>query len=112
MSDKEDKAFSKVAVTLPVKIEGSLGARRSVIPPEGKGSVSKRKVFIGTHPVMGMGQNSEGITKLALLTSSETCRSIVDTMGKTDVPDPTFHWVVVVGEYYHELIGGNAKVDI
>jgi len=114
MSDKEDKAFSKMKVTLPVKIEGSLGARRSVIPPEAKGSgpASLREVFIGTHHVMGLGKDSEAFTNLFALSCSETCRSVIETCGKTDVPNPTFHWVVIVGDYYHELIGGKVKVDI
>jgi len=110
MSDEEDKAFSEAAGTLPVEIKGVLGARSSVIPQD-SGSASERKVFIGTHSVLDLGENSQGLIKLALLTSSETAGSIIDALGTTDVPDPTFHWVVIVGEYYHELIAGKAKMD-
>ena len=107
--------LDKIKVPLPFHFEGSLGARPSVIPEDGSsipasGSVARRVVNLGTHHVGGKWASiAENIVKGTILgPSSITVPSNSDALR---VPDPTFHWAVIVGDYYHELIGGNAQKD-
>ncbi|KAE8447171.1 hypothetical protein EG329_011002 [Mollisiaceae sp. DMI_Dod_QoI] len=72
-----------------------LGHKPNVIPPgEPRVDDDLRTVWIGWHPVAGMGGKW-------LAEKSGLGKMVTREIGK--YPDPTQHWAVLVGEYAHEL---------
>lgn len=80
--------------------KGGLGAKPNSVPTaEPKTDEPGRLVYIGSHPIGG------AFGKLVYET-------LQDEKFRTGggLPDPTTHWAVLVGDFYHELTGGELFV--
>jgi hypothetical protein len=60
--------------------------------------VKESKVVIASHPVVGGAYNQAVRLKVGSYTGD-----------LDEIPDPTYHWAVVVGNYWHELNAGPGK---
>jgi hypothetical protein len=91
---KEKTASTLVKAKLSVEHSLGLGAKPNVIPP-GEALIDGpyRPVYIGWHPVAGLG--GKWIAEHSL------GKMVTKHVGQ--YPDPTQHWAVLVGEYVHEL---------
>ena len=91
------KDAGKIAETL-----GVVGKNPNAIPSATPNQHSERRpVRVGSHPVGGwlLARIVDVIGTVAFGPTSES-GSTFDTKGP---PDPTYHWGVIVGEFYHEL---------
>ena len=78
---------------------GILGKTPNVIPKaEPNKNCDLRHVRLGSHNVGGM------IGKLVATVSTITNPgSLAGTLSSSAPPDPTYHWAVIVNDFYHEL---------
>ncbi|KAF4496676.1 1-acyldihydroxyacetone-phosphate reductase [Fusarium agapanthi] len=85
---------------------GVLGKQENVVPhatPSKHGPL--RDVHLGSHPVGGM------ISKLIGAAISPQVSVSPSLISQNPAPDPTHHWAVIVGDYYHEL-GGDKNLKV
>ena len=81
---------------------GVLGQAPNVVPAgQPSHDDSPRSVIIGSHPV-------GGILSTLLL---EPGRIGLSMIGLDKAPNPTFHWAVIVGDFYHEL-NADKRLDV
>ncbi|KAF5603937.1 1-acyldihydroxyacetone-phosphate reductase [Fusarium subglutinans] len=85
---------------------GVLGKQENVVPhatPDKHGPL--RDVHLGSHPVGGV------LSKLIGSAISHQVSVSPSLISQNPAPDPTHHWAVIVGEYYHEL-GGDRDLKV
>ncbi|KAF5262409.1 hypothetical protein FOXYS1_6872 [Fusarium oxysporum] len=81
----------------PLQKLGVAGKQENMIPPTlPSKSNPPREVLLGSHVVTGM------IAKLIGALTPQT-RVLPITFSSNPAPDPTHHWAILVGDYYHEL---------
>jgi hypothetical protein len=90
----------------PLQKLGVAGKQENVIPPAAPSkSDAPREVLLGSHAVGGM------IAKLIGAVTSPHVAVQPIFVSSNPAPDPTHHWAILVGDYYHEL-GGDVDFKI
>ncbi|KAH7211480.1 hypothetical protein DER44DRAFT_894551 [Fusarium oxysporum] len=91
----------------PLQKLGIAGKQENMIPPATPSkSDPPREVLLGSHVVAGM------IGKLvAAITLIRKPGVPPYNFSSNPAPDPTHHWAILVGDYYHEL-GGDVEFNI
>ena len=95
---KGDDALMDQVVKTTLQRELDIGKAPNVIPSQpANRSSEQRPVYIGSHPIGAEENYAWGELQKQFVESQAA--------GASEFPDPTWHWAIIVGPYFHELNG-------